>query len=268
MNQYSEAKFQELSFDRKIRVMLDLIYKMEESWEESDFRTSSLDLFKNYFEWMNLYDSKDPLLSKISHLQFKIDDQMSLRSLLDIAVPLERYLNVAVKDESFYQIKDEDNELISRTKYPLYLILDHLRSAFNVGSIFRTAECLGVDHIYLVGYTPTPEDKSVQKTAMGTDKIVSWSQHNHVDEVFFVLNELHVPVVALETAQGSQSLFDYIPPEKVALLVGNERFGLSEKTLERVEKVVEIPMMGGKNSLNVANSISVATFEVVRQWQK
>jgi 23S rRNA (guanosine2251-2'-O)-methyltransferase len=267
VNQYSEAKFQELSMDRKIRVMLDLIYKIEESWDEAEVRKSGLKLFTNYFEWINLYESKDPLLSKISHLQFQIEEQMSLRSLLDIAVPLERHLNVSVKEEQLFNI-DEGDVLVSRSTFPLYFVLDHLRSAFNVGSLFRTAECLGVEHIYLVGYTPTPDDKGVQKTAMGTDKIVSWSQHNHIDEVFSALAKLQVPVVALETAKESQSLMNFQVKDKIAILVGNERFGLSPQTLEKVETVVSLPMMGGKNSLNVANTLSIATFEMVRQWQK
>ena len=261
-----ENKFKELSLERKIRVILNLITKIENSWEVAQDREINLKLFKNYFVWSDFFNVEDKNLKRLANLQFKVDLSISLRNLLDIAVPMERYLNLAVKDEHIFRVNEGDRVLRERKIFPLYFILDHLRSSFNVGSLFRTAECLGVKHIYLVGYTPTPEDSGVKKTAMGTDKVVPWSTHNHVIDVIKKLKTKGVSVIGLETSKASQSLNSFKVPEAVALLVGNERFGLSENVLEQVDHCLEIPMMGQKNSLNVANSLSITTYEVIRQW--
>ena len=178
MSEYPRNKFEELSEERKVRVLLDTLYKIENEWETSE-KVKLMELFSNYFSWSQFFQSHSPLLNRVSTLEFKIDKEMSLRNLLDIAVPLERFLNLAVKDEHLISIREGDQIERQRQEVPMYFILDHLRSAFNVGSLFRTAECLGIKHIYLVGYTPTPEDQGVQKTALGTQDSVSWSGHNH-----------------------------------------------------------------------------------------
>ena len=267
MNSYTEQKFKDLTDERKARILLDLIYKLEDSWEDKN-KTQLLSLFKDYFTWFNFYEIENALLKRLANLSFNISDKMSLRDLLDIAVPLERYLNLAIKDENMIKVKEGDDFNKEKKTFPLCFVLDHLRSAFNVGSLFRTAECIGVEHIYLVGYTPTPEDKGVQKTAMGTEKLVSWSTHNHMDEVFDLLDQKKYEVIALETVETATPLNQFEANKNLALLVGNERFGVMDSVLKKVDQCIEIPMMGVKNSLNVANSLSIASFEIVRQWMK
>ncbi len=268
MNQFPENKFKELSLQRKLNVMLDLIYKIEEAWPQSEQRLKLIEIFHQYFQWSDFYECDEAILKNMAHLEFKITPDMSLRSLLDIAVPIERYLNIAIKDDHLFRVKQGDQTEGQREVLPVYYILDHLRSAFNVGSLFRTAECLGVQHIYLVGYTPTPEDNGVQKTAMGTENQVPWSVHNHLEEVREILKRESVEIVALETAESAKPLHQFRFPEKVALLVGNERFGLADKEMSLSDHCVEIPMLGKKNSLNVANTLSIVTYEVVRQCKK
>lgn len=265
---YSRAKFLELTLERRLRVILDLISKIEVSWHNKEEKASLLSLFKSYFSWSEFYNCENLFLQKLSHLEYNIDESMSLRMLLDIAVPMERFLNLSVKDEHIFQVRVGDDLETERITYPLYYVLDHLRSAFNVGSIFRTAECLGVKHIYLVGYTPSPEDAGVLKTAMGTASQVSWSSHAHIGEVVEELRKKGARVVALETADQAEKLGEFQAPESLALVVGNERFGLSEDLLQLMDHCLEIPMKGIKNSLNVANSLSIATFEVTRQWNQ
>ena len=266
MSSYPRNKFEELSEERKVRVLLDTIYKIENQWGSAEHE-QLMGLFADYFKWSDFFSSTSPFLSRISSLEFKLDQSMSLRSLLDIAVPLERYLNLAIKDEHLVAIREGDQFDKDREEVPLYFVLDHLRSAFNVGSLFRTAECLGAKHIFLVGYTPTPEDQGVKKTAMGTESFVTWSVHNHLDEVKAELDKDKIPLVALETSAASKNILNWKAPKTVALLVGNERFGLTPKSLQLASEVVEIPMFGMKNSLNVANSLSVVAFEVIRQWK-
>lgn len=268
MKQYPKNKFENLGKDRQAQILLDLIYDLESHWDNESLKGGRLSLLQNYFQWACFYEEENSILSRLAGFEFKIDANMSLRSLLDLAVPLERFLNLSIKDEHLLQVRQGDQEESARGTSPLYFILDHLRSAFNVGSLFRTAECFGVSYIYLVGYTPTPEDKGVQKTAMGTETMVSWSQHHHLEEVLEILAKKEISVFALETVEGSEPLQSFKAPESMAWLVGNERYGLNPAQLKNVSGCVEIPMLGQKNSLNVANSLSVATFEVIRQWKK
>jgi 23S rRNA (guanosine2251-2'-O)-methyltransferase len=147
----------------------------------------------------------------------------------------------------------------------LVFVLDHLRSGFNVGSLFRLADCVGAEKIWLVGYTATPEQKAVQDTALGTSAWVPWQHH---DDLLTVIRELQAEgykVIALETAECAQSLFAQSLPDKLAFVVGNERFGLGPESLAFVDEVRSIPMQGLKNSLNVASALSVAAFEWGRQ---
>lgn len=267
MKEFSENKFKEMALERRARVTLDLILSIEAFWEDEQSKGKCLELLKKYFLWFDFYNQSEPLLKKIAHLEFNIAVDMSRRQLLDIAVPLERFLKLSVKDENIFQVTHLDGSKNERKTYPFVLVLDHLRSAFNVGSIFRTAECLGVEHIYLVGYTPTPEDRGVQKTAMGTEALLPWSHFDKMDDLLKKLSENSYTKIALETAQGAVSLKEFEAPEKVALFVGNERFGFDAPFLKEMDHCVEIPMLGVKNSLNVANSLSVMAFELVRQWK-
>lgn len=266
MKKYSQAKFSQLSVERQARVLLEIIYHVEKVWQNASERDECIQLINNYLQWF-LLNASNPLVTRLQHLQFRIDQDVSLRELMNISVPLERFLDLSIRDENIIDVKQGDMQSSPRLSHPLFFVLDHLRSAFNVGSLFRTADCLGVQHIYLVGYTPTPEDRGVLKTAMGAESSVSWSSHMHLQEVKDILDQKNVPLVAMETVKSAQSLIDFRAPEKMAWLVGNERFGLSQKALNMADLSVAIPMFGKKNSLNVANSLSIASFEVVRQWQ-
>lgn len=265
MGVYDHSKFIELSLERKVKVTLDLIYRIEEDWGDFRLRESRLETLRDYLKWSHFGESEYPLLAGLGIHRLSSDKEISLRGLLDFAVPMERFLGVSLKDDRILVRKGDLSQPMGR-KFPLYFVLDHLRSSFNVGSIFRTAECLGVSHIYLVGYTPTPNDRGVQKTAMETEKAVSWSQHHHLEEVINRLRQQDIKLIALETVKESHSLQHYQFEKNVALLVGNERFGLQKRDLALADDCVEIPMMGQKNSLNVANSLSIVGFEVIRQW--
>ena len=262
MKTYPQNKFQELEPERQARIVLELISNIELQWNDFDQKSGSLKVLKNYFAWMNLHASPISFFKRLSALEFRIENDMSLRELLDLAVPLERYLDLALKDESLLPVREGDDSSAERKTFPIVLVLDHLRSAFNVGSLFRSGECLGVEHIHLVGYTPTPDDKSVQKTAMGTDQWMEWTQHDQMSDLTAELKTQNYQLVALETCKGAKTLREFVPIGPVALFAGNERFGLSQDLIQQMDAVVEIPMCGGKNSLNVANSVSVALYDL------
>lgn len=154
----------------------------------------------------------------------------------------------------------------------MIVCLDNIRSAHNVGSIFRTADAAGCAKIYLVGLTPAPvdkyarENKKVTKVSLGAERSVSWEQVESMSLLPTDLKRAGYKVLALEQAQNSISLFDFHPRRKAkyALILGNEIGGLDNRILKQVDTVLEIPMAGQKESLNVAVAFGIAVFQLLR----
>lgn len=147
-----------------------------------------------------------------------------------------------------------------------YLILDNIRSAHNVGTMFRTADGAGVQKIFLVGYTPTPVDRfgraqgEIAKTSLGACETVSWQ---HIDDLPALISQLQqeeVTVVAVEQSPTSVQLKDFQVPDKVAYIVGNEVDGISESIQQLSDVVLELPMLGEKESLNVATTAGIVLY--------
>jgi len=136
-----------------------------------------------------------------------------------------------------------------REVLPYYVYLDNLRSAFNVGSIIRTAECFGFSKVFFSKDTPNHLSSKVQKSAMGTEK---WIECEIAPEI------LPRPLIVLETVETAPSIFDFKFPESFTLVLGNEEYGVSDKLLESADHFVRIPMRGRKGSLNVANAFAIA----------
>ncbi len=151
----------------------------------------------------------------------------------------------------------------------IYVILPNIRSAYNVGSIFRTADACDVSKIYLTGYTPCPEDKfkrpnkEISKTALGAEKSVSWE---YLPEILLLLTHLKeegFEIVAIEQSPNSVDYKEVKVKNKTAFLFGNEVLGVSEEILSMCDVVAEIPMRGEKESLNVSVSVGVALFRML-----
>jgi tRNA G18 (ribose-2'-O)-methylase SpoU len=145
---------------------------------------------------------------------------------------------------------------------PTHLVLENIRSLYNVGSMFRTADGFGVAKIWLCGYTGTPEQKGLTKVALGAEKTVPWEKVGSAWRLVEKLKREGFFVVALERTAGAVSLRDLRPPKgkSIALVLGNEVEGVSSATLKRADAVVEIPMSGVKESFNVAVSCGVALY--------
>ncbi len=138
-----------------------------------------------------------------------------------------------------------------------------------MGSIFRTADAAGIETIYLVGYTPTPLDrfgtprKDFAKVSLGAEHSVPWEQFESIEAATTAAREQGYVVGALEQYKDSTDLFSYTPPKKFALVVGNEVDGVSSATLKACDVVLEIPMQGTKESLNVSVAAGVAMFTLL-----
>ena len=218
----------------------------------------SIDEFKN---------STDPILKKLATYKNHLNSQMTLKHFSTIAVPFERMLKKSVQDDDFL-ITSTDRDHLVTARVPLHFIIDNMRSAFNVGSIFRTADTLGAQKIWLCGYTPTPHQLQVEKAALGATLVVEWEMLPFED-VIAKLKMLNFQIIGLETAAHSISLSSPFAEKKsTALLFGNERFGLDAEQLSLCDEVRKIEMHGIKNSLNVAVAAAIAGYEWRRQWDE
>lgn len=154
-------------------------------------------------------------------------------------------------------------------KNKVYLIIHDIRSAQNVGSIFRTADAVGVHKIFLTGYTPGPVDRfdrentTVTKASLGAEKSVSWEREEKIEKVINKLKKEEVEIVSLEQSDRSIDYREYKLKSDMALIIGNEVEGISEEILKSSGKIIEIPMAGKKESLNVSVSTGVALYRIL-----
>lgn len=148
-----------------------------------------------------------------------------------------------------------------------YVILHNIRSSHNVGAIFRSCDGAGVSKIFLTGYTPAPLDRfgrpvaEIIKTSLGASAMVPWEQSADIAPIITRLQSEGVLVVAIEQAERSVSLFDFAPTSQVAYIFGNEITGVTPEVLELCNQVVEIPMYGHKESLNVSVTAGIVLFQ-------
>jgi tRNA G18 (ribose-2'-O)-methylase SpoU len=145
-------------------------------------------------------------------------------------------------------------------KTPLYIILDNLRSAFNVGSVFRLCDAMRVSGLFLCGYTASPPHAKLDKTSLGTIDYVPWKKFPTAVEAVLYLKGRGVPVWAAETTSKSLPYNAVRYPSPLGIVFGNEALGVSAEALEACDALVEIPLYGFKNSINVAASCAVIGF--------
>lgn len=154
-------------------------------------------------------------------------------------------------------------------KQKIFLILQNIRSIYNVGAIFRTAECAGISKIFLSGYTPTPLDrfgrerKDFVKVALGAEKSIVWEQKKNIEKLLEDLKKEGVHIIAVEQSKNSVDYKKIKIKGPTAFIFGNEIRGLSSSVLKKADIVAEIPMKGKKESLNVSVSVGVVLFQTL-----
>lgn len=153
-------------------------------------------------------------------------------------------------------------------RFPLVVILDNIRSMYNVGSIFRTSDGARIEAIYTVGYTPHPPRKEIEKTALDATKTVPFKHFKTMAEAIAECRSKGMKIAALELTDKSRSVFELKSEDfPMALVIGNEITGVSDEGLDLCDMAVSIPMFGAKHSLNVAVAYGVAVFECLRAGQ-
>lgn len=161
------------------------------------------------------------------------------------------------------------NRIDSMTVPKLSIILHNVRSIYNVGSAFRTADAVGADMIWISGFTPGPDThpERIAKTALGAQARVPWRRMKRVGDVLRRLRVMRAQVIALEVADGAVDYRAFEPSWPLAVVVGNEVEGVSADMSHNVDAIVSIPMRGSKESLNVSVALGVALYEFTRRWK-
>ncbi|MDR4496634.1 MAG: RNA methyltransferase [Candidatus Scalindua sp.] len=150
---------------------------------------------------------------------------------------------------------------------PLVVILNHIRSLYNVGSIFRTADAIGIEKLWLCGITGTPGTSrtTISKTALGAEKAVNWEYAWDALSVAQVYKDHGYEIVLLEQIKGARPYQLYRPSKPVCLVLGNEVEGVSDEFLKLCDVPVEIEMTGLKNSLNVSVAFGIVAYDIKRK---
>lgn len=176
-----------------------------------------------------------------------IETNFEVRSF-DAAIPLDEYRKL--------------------NKNKLFIVLDNLRSAFNVGAIFRTCDALRVSGLFLCGCTAFPPHVKLEKTSLGTIDYVPWKRYETALEAVQFLQAKKIPVWAAETTSRSKPFYRMNYPHRLGLVFGNEALGVDREVLEICDEIIEIPLYGFKNSLNVATSVGILGFRAIEGMEK
>ncbi len=145
----------------------------------------------------------------------------------------------------------------------LHLIAHNIRSCENVGSLFRTADSLGISKIWLTGYTPVPPDPKIQKVALGAEVAVPFEHFPAIEPALEALRAAQIPIFALELTKDSIELRDFAAPDTLALLLGTETTGIPPSLLELCDGTIQITQRGIKESMNVTIASSIASWWIL-----
>lgn len=150
---------------------------------------------------------------------------------------------------------------------PVSLLLENVRSLYNVGAFFRTGDGAGIEKLYLSGITGYPPQNMISKTALGAEETLSWEYMREAVPAIQKLREAHYEIAAIETSVHAVDLFDWQPRFPVCLLFGHETDGLTPETAALADTHVRIPMLGRKHSLNVATAGGIVLYELLRKYR-
>lgn len=170
-----------------------------------------------------------------------------------------------LKNEELKRLSEDGFKQALKT--PIIIVLDNIRSLHNVGSAFRTADAFLIEKIYLCGVTGTPPNKEIEKTALGATKTVEWIYFNKTLDAVNELKKNKYKIISVEQADKSTKLNNFKAQlaDKMALVFGNEVYGVEQEVIDESDLVLEIPQLGSKHSFNVSVSIGIVLWQVIAE---
>ena len=253
---FSEQKLNSFNNNKIIKTLLDLATYIEVNGH--GIESSHFSKLSKYHQFLEKHE--DEFIQKLNKEFQKvkaIDYQFQIYMM-----NLERLMGQSSKEYDFLvQKEDKDTPIKS---FDVVCILDSVRSAHNVGSMFRNAECFGSKKIFLTGLSPSAEHPQVQKTAMGSTQFVDFEYRKSASDLINELKAKKYKIIAIETVKGSLSLSELVidKKEKYAFIFGHEQHGVSLELLEHAQETIHIPLYGRKNSLNVSISQAIVLQDV------
>ncbi len=256
---YSEQKFLSFTKQKQVAIIQEMLEVLEKNYSIKEYSLVLQESLKMCFDFIEDNDL-------LANLTWKSYDLTKLSDIIELRDEILRKEDISLKDTDII-IKRYDSVKEEKEKFPLVIILDNLRSAFNVGSIVRSSECLGVSEIVLCGKTPGAENRKVRETSMGILEYIKIIRYETIQEAISAYRKQDFEIIALELTNNSILLENYRPAKKVALILGNESLGVAEETIALCDKIIEIKMYGVKNSLNVSNASAIATHTIIQQME-
>jgi len=248
---YTQKILTEMTEEKKLWALYKLASFIQEKSHEVD--SSHFLKLKKYHQYLN-----DSEFEKIQKINKEFNKVKAIDYQFEVyLMNLERFLGQSKKEYEFL-VSTGDKRNKSK-KFQIICVLDSIRSAHNVGSFFRNAECFGCESLILGGLTPTPELAQVQKTAMGCDLSINWLYEKDLNLKINEFKDNDYTIWAVETSNKAIHLNDLTTaPEKLVLIFGHEQHGISKELLDMSDNIIDIALYGTKNSLNVAVSQAVA----------
>ncbi len=166
--------------------------------------------------------------------------------------------------EEIQETKPSTDEVKTKKRTPIYVVLDNIRSLYNVGAIFRTSDAVLIEKLFLCGITGTPPRNEISKTALGAEELVPWEHFDEAEEAIIKLKKEGVKIIAVELAEGAVQYdkFQYEGP--ICLVFGHEVYGISDEVMALCDESVFLPMLGRANSLNVSTCYGIIVYEALK----
>ncbi|MBW1972802.1 MAG: RNA methyltransferase [Deltaproteobacteria bacterium] len=273
---FTRKKFLSLEKRKRFLVMAQVLEEIQESLIKREEFISKIETFKLYFKYFKDSGIEIPFSAKIVSRDLDIifnlkkipyESQEYLEAVNNLYHEFLELSGISILEREFKVRTKDRNFPLYKERVPLSVILDNIRSPFNVGNIIRTSEAVRVEKVYFCGYTLYPPNKKVSKAAMGAEKYIDWEYYENGIDTIDLLKNKGITIIALETSDNSVSCFDYSFSFPMAIVVGNEEFGISHDILKKSDQIVEIPTRGYKNSLNVSVAFGIAIFQILKQWK-
>lgn len=240
---FTKKKFLKLTREQRHKKCSEYLRTIYEKLLLKQHISHHLKKYNELCSWLNIenFDSRDPKeIADRYHFHLK-------------------HADILLKEHNLLPtLKTIDGNNIQLPFLPNAIYLNGLRSAYNVGNIIRTAEALRTGGIYFDEKTPFIDNEKVQKTSMGAYQLAKCFKK-------FNLPDLPRPFIGLDTAKDAISIYDFIFPKNFTLVLGNEEYGISNGLLKELDYLIEIPMLGFKNSINVAAAFAICASEIRRQ---
>lgn len=257
---YAKAKFLSFSPEQQFKALDKLISALEMSLANHD---ESGRIVAHILELRELLT--EPVPEKLQVFLRELRQGLSSHQLLN---KLFYYHEAALRKDSQLSIRSGDGSIeadprLRQKAAQVSVICDNLRSVFNIGSVFRTAECLGIGEILLCGISATPEHSNMEKTAMGTQSIVKWRYFESTEDAITDCRKKDYRIYALETVEGATSVFEANFQFPMALVIGNESLGIEPGLLKLCDEYLYLPQLGWKNSLNVGVASAICLYQII-----